>query len=188
MKALVGRDRRDKGSPRVAPIILINVMRTSLLFFSVFALLFRACLASGQTKYDTYSNARFKYSIEYPVSRLAPQDEAQNGDGRLFEDKKGIAELRVWGQYNALFDTLKTAYAHDLKERGTGVTYKLLRDNSYVISGKSGDKVYYQKTILSGNDGDADAVFATFTLEYSSTEKNIFDAIATHVSKSFRFD
>ena len=60
--------------------------------------------ALGQTKYQTYSNARFAYSIDYPTDLLTPQDESQNGDGRVFTAKHGSAELRVWGQYNALFE------------------------------------------------------------------------------------
>ena len=144
--------------------------------------------ALGQIKYQTYSNARFAYSIDYPTDLLTPQDESQNGDGRVFMAKKGSAELRVWGQYNALFDTLKTAYLSDLKERGAGVTYKTLLADGYVISGTKGGKVYYQKTILSGTDGDAGATFATFVIQYNKSEKAKWDPVAAKISRSFKFE
>ncbi len=144
--------------------------------------------ALGQTKYQTYSNARFAYSIDYPADLLVPQDEAQNGDGRVFKAKRGDAELRVWGQYNALFDTLKKSYLSDLKERGSGVTYKTLLTASYVISGTKDGKIYYQKTILSGTDGDAGATFATFVIQYNKAEKATWDPVAAKISRSFKFE
>ncbi len=102
--------------------------------------------------------------------------------------KSGSAELRVWGQYNALFDTLKKAYLSDLKERGAGVTYKTLLADGYVISGTKGGKIYYQKTILSGTDGDAGATFATFVIQYNKSEKAKWDPVAAKISRSFKFE
>lgn len=163
-------------------------MRIKFTISVVFTLLFISHFGFAQAKYETYTNARFNYSIVYPSNLLLPKDEAANGDGRAFNAKSGTAKLLVWGQYNALFDTLKKAYASDLKERGSGVTYKVILNDSYVISGAKGGEVYYQKTILSGKDGDATATFATFLLEYPSAEKRAYDAVAARVSRSFKFE
>src|SRR5437868_6035966 len=38
--------------------------------------------AVPQPNYQTYTNARFKYSISYPSNLLIPQGEAENGDGQ----------------------------------------------------------------------------------------------------------
>lgn len=168
-------------------IDLIIMRKVSIVILALAAVML-AGSALGQTKYRTYSNARFAYSVDYPIDLLTPQDEAQNGDGRVFLAKRGSAELRVWGQYNALFDTLKKAYLSDLKERGTGVTYKALFNDSYVISGTKGGKVYYQKTILSGTDGDAGATFATFVIQYNKSEKAKLDPVAAKISRSFKFE
>jgi hypothetical protein len=155
---------------------------------SSIVILFLVCqVAAGQTRYENYTNVRFNYTIEYPADLLLPKDEAANGDGRIFSARHGPAELRVWGQYNAMVDTLKKAYLRDLKKRGEGVTYKLLKNDSYVISGVEDGRIYYQKTILSGKDGDGGAVFATFALEYDLALRKIYDGVATRVSRSFRF-
>lgn len=143
--------------------------------------------AAGQSGYVTYYNSRFEYAIKYPVKVFVPQEESANNDGRIFTAKGG-AELRVWGQYNALMQTLKSAYESDLSEYGSGVTYKVLQNSGYVISGTDGNGVYYQKTIFSGDEGDGGAVFATFVMKYKKSEKAKYDPIVTKIAASFRFD
>ena len=44
----------------------------------IFAILILTITGFSQTKYNTYSNARFGYTISYPAS-LIPQGEADNG-------------------------------------------------------------------------------------------------------------
>lgn len=143
--------------------------------------------AASQNTYESYSNSRFEYSIDYPTEIFTPQEEAPNGDGRVFLGKGG-SELRVWGQYNALFDTLKKAFADDVKVRGAAVTYKALLKDGYVISGAKGGKIFYQKTMLKGTDGDGGAVWATFTVEYKRSEKAKYDPIVRRIASSFKFD
>ncbi|MEP6947144.1 MAG: hypothetical protein ABJA02_14585 [Acidobacteriota bacterium] len=163
-------------------------MRNSRTLAACATVLILSAAASGQIKYETYSNARFAYSIDYPSSLMVAHEEAPNADGRVFSAKKGIAELRVWGQSNALADSLRKAYLSDLKERPAGVTHKTLLKDSYVISGARNGKIFYQRTILSGADGDVSATFATFLLEYDSKDKARFDAAVTKISRSFKFE
>jgi hypothetical protein len=144
-------------------------------------------IGNGQTKYKTYTNPRFGYEIKYP-EELKIQPSSFTGDGRVFLSADKHVEMRVWGQYNALFDSLKNAYLSDLKERSDGITYKVLLKNSYVISGVRGKKIFYQKTMRRGKDGDSGAVFYTFTIEYLKTDKSKFDQIVRKISDSFKFD
>ncbi|MGE3468638.1 MAG: hypothetical protein AB7J13_17100 [Pyrinomonadaceae bacterium] len=163
-------------------------MQRFTVLISVLLLAVCAESAVGQTRYKTYANARFDYQIKYPVDVLVPLSEAENGDGRVFESKDKTAKMLVWGQYNALFDTLKGAYENDLKERLTGITYKVLLKNGYVISGKRGNTIFYQKTILNGTDGDSGAIFCTFSIEYPRSAKAKFDPMVRRISKSFKFN
>lgn len=164
------------------------VMRIPFVSFMFFAIVLLSSEAFGQTNYETYSNARFEYTIKYPADIFTPQEEAQNGDGRAFLSKDGTAKVLVWGQYNALFKALKTAYNDDLKSHPKGVTYKALLKSGYVLSGVSGGKIFYQKTLLNGKDGDGGAVFATFHIEYRSADKAKFDPIVRTMTASFKFD
>ncbi|HJZ79716.1 MAG TPA: hypothetical protein VKD91_05205 [Pyrinomonadaceae bacterium] len=133
-------------------------------------------------RWNTYANARFNYSISYPSS-LVPQGEADNGDGQVFRSHDGAAELRVWGSNNALNQSLAAAYQEaisDLQHDGGSVSYKVMRDNFFVVSGTQGRKIVYQKTLLRGD------VFKAFTFTYPANAKGTYDSITTRIAGSFK--
>jgi hypothetical protein len=133
-------------------------------------------IAFSQSAYNSYSNARYGYTIAYPAE-LEPQGEADNSDGQVFRNDD--AELRVWGSNNALGRTLKQEYNAQLKDYGRGVTYKALLKNGFVISGKRGGKIFYQKTLF------RDDQFLTFTFTYKESKRKTYDAVTAKVAKSF---
>lgn len=147
------------------------------------------CLVAGasntQEKYSTYNNARFSYSVSYPTGLLIPQGEADNGDGQKFLSRDGRAEMLVYGSNNALDQSLRDIYNEQLRE-GEGerskktVTYKVLRDDWFVVSGREGDRVFYQKTIFRGG------VFKTFRIEYDKALAGVFDKVTKRVAASFK--
>ncbi len=141
--------------------------------------------ASAQSKFTTYSNDRFYFSIEYPSEMLKAQPAPANNDGRTFVSRDKAVEMRVWGQYNALDRTLTEEYNEALAGYGSGVTYKVLGDSSFVISGTAGSKIYYRKTMLRTGRNE---VFYTFTIEYPKTQKSKFDSVVTRIARSFKFD
>lgn len=99
-----------------------------------------------------YRNARFAYSICYPPG-LAPQPEADNGDGRLFLARDG-ARLAVWGGYDADRRGLAASLAQDAA-RLTGargrVTYRAVGRDAGVVSGLAAERLFYVKTLLRGD-------------------------------------
>jgi hypothetical protein len=156
------------------------------LLISLFVFTLLAALAFGQTKYATYNNARFAYSIDYPSALLEMQPESANGDGTTFVSKDNSVELRVWGEYNAAEKTWQEAYDLDLKGLGEKPAYAVLKSEWYVISGTKDGKIHYQKTLRRKlRDGE---VFYTFTLEYPESERTKFDAIVRRIARSFKFD
>ena len=138
--------------------------------------------------YLTYNNARFGYSIDYPKGVVKAQPESANGDGRVFRSADGQIELRVWGGYNALGNTLRERYADDLKQHECCITYKPLLSKSYVLSGTTGRRVFYEKTILKGVDGDTGTTYCTFTIDYPSSRKAEVDKLVKHIAASFRIN
>jgi len=151
---------------------------------SVVIILASLTMITAQENYKTYSNARFDYSIAYPANILYPQGESANGDGQKFLSKDGHAELIVWGSNNALNERLKDVYE---RESGASsdhpkrvVSYKVLKPNWFVISGREDHRIFYQKTILRGD------VFKSFRIEYSDSDKARFDQIIKRIEKSFR--
>lgn len=138
-------------------------------------------LASAQGAYRTYSNARFKYSISYPAV-LIPQGEADNGDGQVFRSNDGKAEMRVFGRYNVQNETLRSAFNSAVAgEDSTGreVTYKLVKGNFYVVSGRQNGKIFYEKTMLKGD------TFKTFMIEYDEDARATYDSITSRIARSF---
>jgi hypothetical protein len=102
-----------------------------------------AATSAAQITYKTYSNARFEYSISYP-NLLVPQGEATNGDGQKFRSRDGRAELIVYGGHNALEKTLRDIYDDEVSATAHPkrvVTYKVLRTDWFVVSGREGGKI-----------------------------------------------
>ena len=138
-------------------------------------------LAIPQTNYQTYSNARFKYSISYPADLLIPQGEAENGDGQVFKEKgNSSVEMRVYGGYNALNETLRSRYDQLTHKWSTGVTYKVIRKDWFVVSAMVSGKIHYQKTILRGD------TFKTFEIEYDAVRGSTYNDVTDRISKSFK--
>jgi hypothetical protein len=135
----------------------------------------------AQNSYKTYANARFKYSISYPADLLIPQGEAENGDGQVFREKSASSvEMRVYGGYNALNETLRSRYADLVRKWANGVTYKVIRRDWFVVSAMVNGKIHYQKTILRGD------VFKTFEIEYDAVRGSTYNDVTDRVAKSFK--
>ncbi len=129
--------------------------------------------AAAQTKFATYNNDRFFFSVEYPVNLLKMQAPPVNNDGRTFRSKDGTAEMRVWGQHNALGRNLLEEYEESLKKCGTAKVYKDFRERFFVISCTIGSRIFYQRTMHRGDAGPE--VFFTVIIEYPKSQKAKFD-------------
>jgi len=129
--------------------------------------------------YKTYTNARFAYSISYPANLLEPQGEAENGDGQAFRARDGRAEMRVWGQHNVNNESLRTAFDKTISEWRDGVSYKVIRQDWFVVSALVNGKIHYRKTMLHRG------IFKTFEIEYDKSQKAVYDSVTARIGKSF---
>ena len=141
----------------------------------------QAAFAMPQGNYQTYTNARFKYSISYPADLLIPQGEAENGDGQVFKEKgSSSVELRVYGGFNVLNETLRSRYEKLVRDWGKGVTYKVIRQDWFVVSAMVNGKIHYQKTILRSD------TFKTFEIEYDAVRGSTYNDVTDRIAKSFK--
>lgn len=131
---------------------------------------------------QVYVNARFGYELAYPVL-LTALGEADNGDGQRFVSSDGLATLLVWGSHNVFGDSVRALYERERQAPDRTVTYSLIRDGFFVLSGFAGEDIFYTKTM---HNPRADT-FATFFLTYPASSKKQFDPIVTMVSTSFSF-
>ena len=132
--------------------------------------------ANQRVAYHTYSNARYGFSIAYPVNVLMPQGESDNGDGQKFVSKNGSATLLAFGSQRldrSLQDEFQSA------QENRTVTYKVIKGNMFVVSGHADGKIFYQKTLLRGD------VFKTFIIEYDEGQRGTFDQITARIARSF---
>jgi hypothetical protein len=152
--------------------------------FLIFTLVLWTQVLFAAEIYDTYHNERFDYSIDYPKEVLFPQGESDNGDGQKFLSKDADVSLLVYGSNNSLNQSLEEVYREESRG-GTAenpkkvVTYKVLEDNWFVVSGYNSGRIFYQKTIFH------DDVLKTFVFEYDESEKERYDPIAKRLAASF---
>ncbi len=130
-----------------------------------------------------YHNTRFDYSIGYPAAFI-PQGESENADGQRFLSPDGAAVLMVWAGFNVLETPLHTEYKSALTDRHREVTYKVMQDNWFVVSGYEGERIFYRKTVL-GRGGDA---YFSFELLYPRERRQEFDPLVKPVADSFRVE
>lgn len=153
--------------------------------FKLFITLISFCLIvfsvqGNNLKYKHYVNVRFEFSVNYPSELLFPQGESDNGDGQRFISKDEKVEMTVSG-IHSLKKPLRVLYKEAISERENAViTYKILKKDFFVISGKSNGKIFYQKTM------EKDEVFKTFAIEYDESLKETFNPITATISNSFK--
>ena len=150
-----------------------------------------SCQRAMAQQYQRYCNDRFGYCLEYPES-FVPQAEAQNGDGRVFLDRKGRERLRVYGTGNWNFTddvtAISLAQLYKIELRGGRfpskpplvVTYSTLKKDWFVLSGTSGGEVFYLKVIAK------DDAFCYAWLRYPIADTAICNPVAAKVAGSFR--
>jgi len=158
-----------------------NLICFACLFVGVAVAASQTVFATPQNDYQTYSNARFKYSISYPADLLAPQGESENGDGQVFREKSNSSvEMRVYGGHNALNESLRSRYDVVVRQWNKGVTYKVIRRDWFVVSAMVNGKIHYQKTILRGD------IFKTFEIEYDAVRGSTYNDVTDRIAKSFK--
>lgn len=137
--------------------------------------------ATGDHVWQSYTNVRFNYKICYPEDLLVPQGESPNSDGQEFLAKDG-AQLLVFGGNNILGQSLKDAMAGTasrLAGASGKITYKMLRPNTFTISGSTGQTIFYAKTLYSGDQ------FKSFELTYRRSAAVVYDPVISRLATCF---
>ena len=141
---------------------------------------------AGPHQWQTYANDRFGTVIDYPADLFSPLPPPTNNDGRRFTTSDDRAGFYVFGQFNALGDSLQALYSADLAASvDEQVTYKKLQSGAqgggwFVVSGYRGADIFYRKTLLTADD-----VLHRFEVRYRRDLKQAFDPIVARMTKSF---
>ncbi|MCG7657995.1 hypothetical protein [Wielerella bovis] len=146
---------------------------------SLFLLFFMATTSYA----DGYCNTRFDYCVNYPKT-LIKQPESDNRSGTGFKLKGSSASIMVYGGYNVGADDNLTAkpYLNMLQRQSHSnyqVTYELLKDNDYTVSGydKQGN-IFYRHT-KANDDRNTTVHFI-----YPKSDKSKMDGIIKQMKSS----
>lgn len=136
--------------------------------------------------WNTYTNARFGYSLCYPATMLKSQAEADNADGRVFKGRNG-AEMRVWGSNNAAETSLEDRMNRasmpvtDPNPRAyPRINYRKLYTDHYVVTGNSRDEDSFEKTYLK------DGQFLTVQIKYPQADAKTWKPVVARINRCFK--
>lgn len=133
--------------------------------------------------FKEYFNDRFGFSVDYPAD-FKEQPPPENNDGQEFRSIDEKVQELAWGEYNDILDNVKTVSQHQAfdkqmlaKDRWT-VTYQPKGSNWYVLSGKKGQRIMYQRTIV------GPSVVQTVRLEYPANLQSDYASIVERIARS----
>lgn len=131
--------------------------------------------------YSTYQNDRYGTFISYPSTYFQPEPAPDSGDGRRFASIDGTARFYVFAQYNALGQSQAEQIAQDKADPAHGnVSYERVGPGWYVLSGITGEDIYYRRVIE-----DMNGLIQVFEITYPLAQKADFDSVVAYMADSF---
>lgn len=129
------------------------------------------------TSTEHYINPRFGFSIDYPSTFSVHEEPPEDGDGMGVKTPDDHATIIAYGA-NACDWDVSYFYQEALNARN--VTYKVQKDNWYVVSWIDGDTIGYTKGIVGKGSMDA------FMIQYPRTEQQIYSHVIDMLSATFK--
>lgn len=111
---------------------------------------------AAEIKYKVYQNDAAEFTLDVPQEILYPQGESGNHMGQIFKSADMDAKLLTYGEGNPDDKTIEDLYFDALNpdDKNEKVfTYKIQKNNWFVVTGFHNDDVFYKKTILSKTTG-----------------------------------
>lgn len=151
--------------------------KPTIIFISLVTL-FLLSSAFAQKNYQSYSNDRFHFSIDYPAALFTPEEAPTNGDGLKFSNDE--ASLTAWGNLflEDIYQDMEGLFQSATENHE--VTYSLLEPTFFIASGFTPEgNIFYRRSDL------LDDVVYNFLIEYPKDRNYIYDSITTQIADSF---
>ena len=129
--------------------------------------------------FTRYENPDYNYSIAYPDSLLKTVQPVGENRGMEFASPRQDVNMLVYAIEASTREDLDAQYRAALNSPETSVLYRARDENWYIVSGKKGDDIFYEKSISDGG------MLKTFRIEYPSARKDYYDAVTAIISASF---
>lgn len=131
--------------------------------------------------YYQYYNAAYGYVLDIPKG-VNQADTTAASDGCYFQDPKDKSLIIVYAAKNTLGFNIDELCNVDLNaNHNPELTSNIKTKNSYAISWTDGKKTYYHELYLTDNGQS----YTTFSVVYPNELKNKYDAIISHMGRSF---
>ncbi|WP_418602697.1 DnaJ domain-containing protein [Hwangdonia sp.] len=132
-------------------------------------------IQNNKVEFVTFNNTLRGYKIDYPKTWQPKGLPPTNGDGRTFNNNRNT-ELTVYSGINVFNTTLAEEFEKELKNNDYNITYKIIKDNWYVISGftLNNDKEFYKKVYRSEKYDEQRTMFLSYDVEnHNEMQKTI---------------
>lgn len=152
----------------------------------VFALASPAGAQPSTSGWQTYRNAKYGTTLQYPAALLRLERSTPEGDGDLYVARSGNAKLLI----GALRNTDRTSlasYRKSIEARsyaGFDTTYRKSGEGWFVISGIGKGQIFYEKVMFSCGG----VLINSFALVYDVSHRAVFDRVVEGIERSFRPD
>jgi hypothetical protein len=151
----------------------------------LFLILFFLLAARGQalaSEWKKEVNARWGFSLIYPSS-LVPEPMPANGGGRRYHSANQEVSLVTSGSHthpDISDESLNGFWQKELVDRGDTVTYKVKKDDFYVISGvNTNGYEFYHKVFF------YPTYWVEFEITYTHSRRQVYDAWVDRISQGF---
>lgn len=158
----------------------------------VFAIPAMAATAMRDADWQTYRSEGFQLRFDYPAGLFpnVSDDVADGGatgsrrTGRIFSTADGRAQLQV-----GAFDNVDRLTASELRARalktsydGAAIDYDRLAPTWFVLSGRRGEEMFYERITLSCGGKRIDV----WTMNYPTAERAMFDRVVEDMARRYR--
>ena len=137
----------------------------------------------GAGNWTTYRNERFGFSLSYPGDVFEVERTSEAGDGVVLRAPDSDARLLAGALINSDRHTL-ASYQQFVARKSYAdyrITYQPRGSSWFVLSGRSDDKIFYEKVVFSC----AGRLINSFALVYPADRRDTFDRIVERVESSF---
>jgi hypothetical protein len=129
-----------------------------------------------------YRNERFDFVVAYPDTLLIPVDTSDNRAGRRFVSADSSVVLAAFGRSLSPDDSAASVFDRRIlkrQEESGLIIHAREDDSSFVLSGASGERIYYEKSVVYAGR------IATFELTYPIRMKPSLDSLAARMADRF---
>lgn len=147
-----------------------------------------AAWTQGRTEpevaWASYQNHRFGFSIRYPESIFGAEPKTQTRDGQVWVSRDGSARLIASAGINSTAESIESyrQYVMETSYPGAHFDYSPLHSNWFVLSGKKGDRIFYERiTFACGG-----RYIYGWQMSYPVSVQRLYDRVVEGVHRSYR--